>query len=136
MPQYQEKDILNMSYKYPIVLYDGVCHLCHHSVSWIIERDSKKVFKFLPIQWIYSLPKYDSVLLYWQGKIYNKSAATIEVLGILSGKYILLARLLSIVPNFIRNWMYDIIARNRYRWFGLSDSCVILDKTYYEWMEC
>ncbi len=136
MAQYQEKDILNLSHKYPIVLYDGVCHLCHHSVFWIVERDPKRVFKFLPIQWIYSQPKYDSVLLFWQGKIYYKSAAAIEVLSILSGKYLLLARLLSIVPNFILNGTYDIIARNRYRWFGQSDNCEILDKTYYEWMEC
>ena len=68
--------------------------------------------------------KTDSILLIDQDKIYAKSTAALKIARHLSGGYPLLYGFM-IVPNFIRNWVYDIIAKNRYKWFGRTDSCMV-----------
>ncbi|MFT5435597.1 MAG: putative DCC family thiol-disulfide oxidoreductase YuxK [Ulvibacter sp.] len=123
-----------MTNKHKIILFDGVCNLCNDSVKVVIKHDKKDVFRFSAIQSAVGLQmaseygidisKTDSILLIDQDKIYAKSTAALKIARHLSGGYPLLYGFM-IVPNFIRNWVYDIIAKNRYKWFGRKDSCMI-----------
>lgn len=120
--------------KHKIILFDGVCNLCNDSVKFIIKHDPKDVFQFTALQSDIGVKmvaehgidttKTDSILLVDQGKIYAKSTAALKIARHLSGGYPLLYAIM-IVPNFIRNWVYDIIAKNRCKWFGRKDSCMI-----------
>lgn len=119
---------------YKIVLFDGVCNLCNGAVTFIIKRDSKNVFKFATLQedpgqelikkYGINILKTDSIILIENGKAYVKSTAALRIARSLNGVYPLLFGFM-IVPNFMRNWVYDIIARNRYKWYGKRDSCMI-----------
>ncbi|SNS35855.1 Protein of unknown function, DUF393 [Dokdonia pacifica] len=68
--------------------------------------------------------KVDSIILVDQGKAYTKSSAALRIARSLSGGYPLLAAFL-IIPPFLRNLVYDYIARNRYKWYGKKESCMI-----------
>ncbi len=120
----------------PLIIYDGVCGLCNRSVHFIIRRDSKKQFKFLPLQsnkaialmhaFGVDLHKSDSIILLDHNKLFTHSDAVLLALKKLNSPvrwlYIFI-----IVPRFIRNAVYRLIAKNRYRWFGRFDSCPIPD---------
>lgn len=117
-----------------IILFDGVCNLCNSSVVFIIKRDKKDVFRFAAIQseegekliqkHQIDTSKTDSIILV-EGDTYSvKSTAALKIAKHLKGGYPLLYGFM-ILPAFFRNWVYDIIARNRYRWFGKKDSCMI-----------
>jgi predicted DCC family thiol-disulfide oxidoreductase YuxK len=117
-----------------IILFDGVCNLCNGSVVFIIKRDKKDVFRFAAIQSdegqeliqkhnIDTL-KVDSILLINGERYFSKSTAALKIARHLSGGYPLLYGFM-ILPRFFRNWVYDIIARNRYKWFGKKESCMI-----------
>lgn len=115
--------------KHPIILFDGVCNLCNGAVQFIIERDKKRQFRFASLQSDFGQQyqqqvgaSVDSILLVENGKIYQKSSAALRIARKLDGLWSLLF-LFIIVPPFIRNAVYDWIARNRYRWFGKQDSC-------------
>ena len=120
--------------RHKIILFDGVCNLCNDSVKFIIKHDTKDVFRFTALQSTVGMvmvtkhgidtSKTDSILLIDQDKIYAKSTAALKIARHLSGGYPLLYGFM-IVPNFIRNWVYDIIAKNRYKWFGRKDSCMV-----------
>lgn len=121
-----------MSSNEPIIFFDGVCNLCNASVQWIILRDKKKQFRFAPLQGntakellkISQDEAPQSVILYHKGKVFNKSSAALRI-AILLGFPFNLTGIFFIVPSFIRNIVYDWIARNRYRWFGKKDACMI-----------
>lgn len=118
----------------PIVLFDGVCNLCNGSVLFIIKRDSQSRLKFASLQSDYgteqmkrfNLPpsSLNSVLLIKSGQLFQKSNAALEIArmldGIWPGMYAF-----KIVPLFIRDFIYDWIAKNRYRWFGKKEACMI-----------
>jgi predicted DCC family thiol-disulfide oxidoreductase YuxK len=118
----------------PIILFDGVCNLCNGSVLFIIKRDSQSRLKFASLQSEYGseqmkrfhlpLSSLNSVLLIKNGKLFQKSEAALEIArmldGIWPGMYAF-----KIVPLFIRNFIYDWIAKNRYRWFGKKEACMI-----------
>jgi predicted DCC family thiol-disulfide oxidoreductase YuxK len=117
-----------------IILFDGVCNLCNGSVVFIIKRDKKDVFRFAAIQseegqkliekYQIDTSKVDSILLL-DGENYSaKSTAALKIARHLKGGYPLLYGFM-ILPAFFRNWVYDIIARNRYKWFGKKESCMI-----------
>lgn len=116
------------------ILFDGVCNLCNGSVVFIIKRDKKDLFRFAAIQSdegqelikkhkIDTL-KVDSILLIDGERYFSKSTAALKIARYLSGGYPLLYGFM-ILPRFFRNWVYDIIARNRYKWFGKKESCMI-----------
>jgi predicted DCC family thiol-disulfide oxidoreductase YuxK len=116
-----------------IILFDGVCNLCNASVDFIIQRDKRAHFKFSSLQAPIAselLRQYpsvkdsslDSVLLLHKGKLYDKSAAALRIARHLSGLWPMLYVFI-IVPPFIRDAVYRFIARNRYKWFGKSDTC-------------
>jgi predicted DCC family thiol-disulfide oxidoreductase YuxK len=117
-----------------IILFDGVCNFCNSSVNFIIVHDKKNYFKFTPLQsdlGIKLLEKYnfdnsktDSVILIENDNIYTKSTAALKISKHLNRLYSLLY-ILIIIPTFIRNFVYDIIAKNRYKWFGKKDSCMM-----------
>lgn len=121
-----------LSYKHPIIIFDGICHLCDVSVQFILKRDSKAAFRYCTLQYVTVLKlmdiKTDSVVLYHKGKIFLKSDAGIQILKILGGKYSVLSVILSVFPAFLRNVFYDWIAKNRYKWFGKYNECMIPQK--------
>lgn len=114
-----------------IIFFDGHCHLCCGSVQFILPRDPKSHFQYAPIdgttakdlfaQWNNtSIP--DSIVLFENGKFYTRSTAALRVAKKLSGAWPLLYTLV-VIPAPIRDWVYNIVARNRYKWFGRSESC-------------
>jgi predicted DCC family thiol-disulfide oxidoreductase YuxK len=117
-----------------IVLFDGVCNLCDQSVQFIIQRDPKQHFKFAPLQSDLAkdlLQRHDlnpkdleRVVLIENGKAYTHSTASLRVVRHLSGAWPLLYVFI-LVPRFIRNAVYRWVARNRYRWFGKKDACMM-----------
>lgn len=117
-----------------IILFDGVCNLCNGAVTYIIKRDKKNVFKFAALQSEIGLEliskfkintlKVDSIILIDGDKHYEKSSAALHIAKQLSGAFPLLFGFM-ILPKFIRNAVYDYIARNRYKWFGKKESCMI-----------
>lgn len=118
----------------PIILFDGVCNFCNGAVNFTIKRDKNKIIKFAPLQseagrqltTQYGLLENDmrSFLFIENGKIYNRSTAALRVCRYLKGLWPLMYGFI-IVPAFIRNAVYDFIARNRYKWFGQKDECMI-----------
>ena len=118
----------------PIILFDGVCNLCNKSVQTVLRKDKTGIFKFASLQSDvgqkllkeYNLPteNFGSFVLIQNGKIYLKSTAALIVAKQLSGPIKLLYGFM-IVPAFIRNFFYNIIAKNRYKWFGKMDECMI-----------
>ncbi|WP_420316061.1 thiol-disulfide oxidoreductase DCC family protein [Ekhidna sp.] len=122
------------SIKKPIILFDGVCNLCNSSVQFIIKRDKEEKFLFASLQSGYSkenLPPtlsnesdLQSIVLKKGDVIKTKSSAALHISKELSGLWPALYAFI-IIPKFIRDWVYDIIAKNRYRWFGKKDQCMI-----------
>jgi predicted DCC family thiol-disulfide oxidoreductase YuxK len=110
-----------------IVLFDGNCKLCNNVVKFISKNDSRKIFCFMPLdsaRAIEYLDRYNkknvnkgSVLLIQDEKIYTKSNAVLNILKCLDGLWPLLYVFI-IVPGFVRDPVYDIIAKYRYKWFG------------------
>ncbi|WP_424963726.1 thiol-disulfide oxidoreductase DCC family protein [Ekhidna sp.] len=122
------------SIKKSIILFDGVCNLCNASVQFVIKRDKKKQFLFASLQSDFAeenLPKkyissnaLQSIVLKDGDHIKTKSTAALTIARRLSGLWPMLY-LFIIVPKFLRDWVYDIVARNRYKWFGKKDQCMI-----------
>jgi predicted DCC family thiol-disulfide oxidoreductase YuxK len=118
----------------PLILFDGVCNFCNAGVNFIIRQDKQKNFLFAPLQseagqkilHEYKLPvkDFESFVLIDDGKVYKKSAASLKVMSKLPWYWKGL-QIFWIVPAFIRNAVYDFIAKNRYKWFGKKDTCMI-----------
>jgi predicted DCC family thiol-disulfide oxidoreductase YuxK len=117
----------------PVILFDGVCNFCDASVQFILDRDDKEMFRFASLQSEagqellkkYNVPDgVDSMILIEDGKVYYKSAAALRISRHLKGAWKLLYALI-IVPAPIRNLVYDLIAKNRFKWFGKKDSCML-----------
>lgn len=117
-----------------IILFDGICNLCNSAVIFVIKRDKKDVFRFAALQEELGtalLKKHkidpaetDSIILVDGDKAYTKSTAALHIARQLGGWYRLLYGFI-IVPVFLRNWIYDYIAKNRYTWFGKRETCMI-----------
>tara|TARA_A100000171_G_scaffold52026_1_gene68644 strand:+ start:7680 stop:8087 length:408 start_codon:yes stop_codon:yes gene_type:complete len=117
-----------------IILFDGVCNLCNTSVTFVIKRDKKDIFRFATLQeepgssllqtHNIDTSQTDSIILIDGKKAYTKATAALKIARHLGGAYPLLYGFM-IVPKFIRNWVYDYVAKNRYTWYGKKDSCMI-----------
>jgi len=117
-----------------LVLFDGVCHFCNNSVNFIMDHDPKKKFVFAPLQ--SDLAKeiltksgedpdaLDTIKLIRNGKVYKRSRAALEISKGLNGLWPL-CYIAIIVPGFLRDIVYNIIAKNRYKWFGQLEACRI-----------
>ena len=120
-----------------IIFYDGHCNLCNGFVNAIIKLDKKNIFLFAPLNGNHAknlLKKnniknttIDSVVLFNNNSISYKSKAVIEILISLGGIYRVLVTT-KIIPRAILDWLYDIVAKNRYSWFGKQDRCRVPDK--------
>lgn len=119
-----------------IILFDGVCNLCNSSVQFVIKRDPNMLFRYAALQGGFSRRKLaefneiesdsKSVVFIDDDKIYFKSDAILRIAGYLTGAWPLMKAFL-IFPRFIRDGLYDFIGRNRYKWFGRQESCMIPD---------
>lgn len=118
-----------------IILFDGVCNLCDASIQFIIKKDKKDVFRFVALQSDLGLRiikhigvdanKIDSIILYEPGKAYYyKAEAALKIATSFGGFYSIL-KLFTFVPNAISNTVYDYIAKNRYKWYGKKESCML-----------
>ena len=118
----------------PIILFDGVCNFCDHSVQFVIRHDKLDTFKFASLQSNvgqellkkYNLPteNFDSFVLIRNNKCYQKSTAALQVCRGLGGIWRILY-LLIVIPRPLRDGLYNLIAKNRYKWFGKKDQCMI-----------
>lgn len=118
-----------------IILFDGVCNLCEAAVQFVVKYDKKDVFRFVALQSDLGLAilkhiglenkNIDSVILYEPGIAYNyKSAAALEIAKNLGG-FFHFGTIFKLIPNGLRNLLYDYIARNRYLWYGKKKSCLV-----------
>jgi len=119
---------------HPIVLFDGVCNFCNSAVAWIIRRDRRGVFRFASLQSSAGraavmaahgpaeLP--DSVVLITGGVVLVRSDAAIAIVRGLGFPWSL-ACVALILPRPLRDGLYSWIARNRYRWFGKREACMV-----------
>ena len=118
-----------------IILFDGVCNLCNSSVQYVIKQDKKDIFRFASLQSEIgqkilkhigiSQRNIDSIIFYESGKAYYyKSTAALEIAKNLGG-FFTYGFIFRIIPKGIRNVIYDYVARNRYKWYGKQESCMI-----------
>ena len=118
-----------------IILFDGVCNLCDNAVQYLIKRDKKDIFRFVPLQSELGIQildylkvdrlQVDSMILYEPGQAYFlKSSAALEALKMLGGINRWLA-MFSFIPSSLRDPLYDFVARNRYKWYGKKESCLM-----------
>jgi len=118
-----------------IILFDGVCNFCDAAVQFIIKRDKKDIFRFVAIQSDLGqeiikhigidTSKTDSIILYVPGEAYYyKAEAALKIGKELGGLYSLLT-IFTLLPKGLSNIVYDFVARNRYKWYGIKDACMI-----------
>lgn len=118
-----------------IILFDGVCNLCNGAIQFIIKRDSKNIFQFATLQSEVGkrmttdrnidINTLDSIILIEPNVAYfTKSTAALEIGKHLNGLGVISSILLWL-PESFRNIVYDIIARNRYKWYGKKEKCMI-----------
>jgi predicted DCC family thiol-disulfide oxidoreductase YuxK len=118
----------------PIILFDGVCNFCNSAVNFTLKRNKKANICFAPLQseagqkllQQYNLPANEmrSFIFIENGIIYKQSTAALKVCRHLRGLWPLCYGFI-IIPKFIRDGIYNWIARNRYKWFGMRQSCMI-----------
>lgn len=124
----------NTDIKSPVLLFDGVCNLCNASVQWVLKHDKKGIFKFAALQsetgqaflqkFGYQQENYETVILVDGERIFTRSDAPLEIVRRLGGGWSLLT-VFRFIPRPLRNVVYDWIARNRYRWFGKKQECML-----------
>ncbi len=118
-----------------LFVFDGICVLCSGGASWIMRHDSKALVNFTPAQEVlgralyahYGIEMDESYLLIADGRAYTASRGYLELCRILGGWWHAL-RIAAVIPERLRDWLYALIARNRYRWFGKADYCALLTK--------
>jgi len=127
-----------------LILFDGQCKLCNYSVLFIIKRDKKAIFKFASLQsevgrvilnqFGIDPMKVDSIVYIKENNYFLRSSAILNILKDLGGKWRLFFALI-IIPRFIRDAIYNIIANSRYRLFGKQNRCVVSDDEISDIME-
>jgi predicted DCC family thiol-disulfide oxidoreductase YuxK len=117
----------------PIVFFDDVCGMCNTFVNLLLRIDKKQIFLFAPLQGdtarellppLAEDPRDWSMVYVDEAGVHDQSDASLQVYRRLGGPWRLLG-LLRLIPRWIRNPAYRVLARNRYRWFGKKDSCRI-----------
>lgn len=118
----------------PLIVFDGVCVLCSGFVRFVLRHDRPDQFRFAAAQSTigdalyrhYGLPTtpWDTNLLIAEGRLFTRSSAAIEITRRFGGLWSLIG-LVRFVPRPWRDWLYDRIAGNRYRWFGRQELCLV-----------
>ena len=121
----------------PLVLFDGVCNFCNASVQWILRRDRAGRFRFASLQSAAARAALariglvdfhaDSVVLIHDGRHYLRTDAALRIAKLLGFPWSMFAVFL-VLPRFLRDPAYRLIARYRYRWFGKRDTCMVPTK--------
>ncbi len=116
----------------PVIFFDGYCNLCSASVQFIIERDRRSRFKYAALQSDFAknmlgeefADQYSNQgsVLVLNGKVYTKSSAALQIARRLDGWWPLLFGFY-IIPKFLRDFFYGIIAKYRYKWWGRKEQC-------------
>lgn len=119
-------------HQYKIVLFDGVCNFCNYWVNFILDRDKKNQFRFAALQsekgkellTKFNVPKddFDSFILISQNKVLKKSSAAFEIAKDLSGWFKIFLPL-RFLPHSFNDFVYDLVAKNRYKLFGKKETC-------------
>lgn len=116
-----------------IVFFDGNCLLCNASVQWILNHEKYHTLSFAPLQGStfsslhdLNVPLPDSLIVWNKGTMLVKSEAICTILHAMGGPWNLAGTCLSIIPKFISNAVYDIIAKNRHDWFGRTNECMLM----------
>lgn len=117
-----------------VIFFDGYCNLCNGAVQWIIEKDKQELFEFAPINSQFAidhlpqqlLTNVDSIVLLDGSNIFVKSSAALRIAKLLPLPYQWLSAF-RIIPPVLRDWIYDLIAKYRYRIWGQRSSCMIPD---------
>ncbi len=120
----------------PIILFDGVCNLCHGAVRFVMRRDPDASLRFAPLESglarrlvrerARAEPPADSILLLEEGELYQRSEAVLRIASLLRFPWPVIG-LLRVFPRPMRDVAYDYVARNRYRWFGRKQACPVPD---------
>ena len=118
----------------PIILFDGICNLCNRSILVIIKNDHKKLFRFASLQGKLghevlkkhqlSADQLHSFILLEGDSIYTKSSGALRIFRELGGGWKLLYGFI-IIPRFIRDAVYNFVSRNRYKWYGKREECMV-----------
>lgn len=121
--------------QYNIILFDGVCNLCSSSIQFIIKRDKKQYFRFASLQSetakeIFKsidipLKSMESIVLIENKTVYVQSMAALRIAKKLGGLWPLVYYIGRMLPHSLRDTIYNWVARNRYKWFGKKDSCML-----------
>ncbi len=118
-----------------LILFDGICNLCNNAVTKVISNDTNNIFIFAALQseagkeiinhLKIDVSKIDSIILYEPSISYDiKSTAALKIMNDFGGIW-KLSQLFWVFPESFRNFIYDYIAKNRYKWFGKKESCMI-----------
>ena len=119
--------------KHGIILFDGVCNLCNGFVQRIIAADKNDFFRFASLQSetglnllkpYPDLKNLKTIVYFENGDVFTKSNAALKIASHLTGSWKLL-KLGYVFPEFIRNRIYDLIAKHRYKWFGKKEHCMV-----------
>lgn len=118
----------------PLILFDGVCNLCAWSVRFIIARDPRARFRFAPLQsplgqrlsteYGFNAAALETVVLIEDGRVYTESDAALRIARALTWPWPM-AALCRGVPRPVRDGLYGFVCRNRYRWFGKTEVCMV-----------
>ncbi len=124
-----------ISKEHPIILFDGYCNLCSSSVQFILKRDKKKLFRYAPLQSDFgksklienglTINKIDTLVLIENDTAYTYSTGALKIARQLDGWWPLLYAGI-IIPRFLRDLIYQFIAKNRYKWFGKTKECFMI----------
>lgn len=120
--------------KEKIIFFDGVCNLCNGFINYVIKRDKRKIIYYATLQSNitktklkdYKLPletDYTTIYYYANNKLYSKSSAVLNIFLELSSLHRITARVLLLIPKFIRDAIYALISKNRYKLFGKKETC-------------
>jgi predicted DCC family thiol-disulfide oxidoreductase YuxK len=120
-----------------LILYDGKCNLCNYTLQFILKRDKLKIFNYLPLQSSqaeellktiqFNQPDINSVIFIENGQAYIKSEAFFRIASNLGGLFKIMT-VFRILPKKFSDWIYDVIAKNRYNWFGKKEVCMIISR--------
>ena len=114
-----------------VLFFDGVCGLCSRSIDFVLKHDTDEKFQFAPLQGTTAqtllasadIEDLNTMVLWIAGRTYRKSAAAVRVLWQLGPGWQMLGTLLWLIPLPLRNLGYSLVAKNRYRLFGKSETC-------------
>ena len=121
----------------PVLLFDGVCNLCNTSVQFVIRHDRSSRILFASLQseagrlllkeYKIFVPTHtpNTIILIYEGRHYIKSEAALRTLKIMGGFYGLLPYPLSFLPLKFRDWIYEQVSKNSYKWFGKQEACML-----------